>query len=130
MLLSTCFLLERNDEWDILKKSPEPLDVHDLMKDHSSQWDTFGRALNIPENFRSIVKNDSKCSDDDAKLEKMLHYWIDYEPSDVTWKQIIKILEKLTMKGVARKVRKFLLKEDVRSKYMTIEDFTPYQNMK
>ena len=128
MLLSIYFLLE-HDKWDILKKSPELSDVFDLMKEHSSHWEDFSRELSIPENVRSNVRNDPNFSSNDAKLEKILRYWIDYEPSYVTWRQVFKVLEKLTMKGVARKVQKFIQKEDVRSKYMKMDDFIPYQNM-
>ena len=123
MLLSICFLLE-HDKWDILKKSPEFSDVFDLMKEHPSHLEDFSRELSIPANVRSNVRDDP---DFNAKLEKILRYWIDYEPSDVTWRQVFKVLEKLTMKGVARKVQRFIQKEDVRSKYVMIEDFTPYQ---
>ena len=125
MLLSICFLLE-HDKRDILEKSPELSDVFDLMKEHSSHWKDFSRELSIPENVRSDVRNDSS---NDAKLEKLLRYWIDYEPSDVTWRQVFKVLEKLKMKGVARKVQKFIQKDDVCSKYMKMDDFIPYQNM-
>ena len=105
----------------ILKKSPERNDVFNLLKKKSADWDDFARELNIDDNLREELAIDGTHIR--AKLEKVLKKWINGETSEVTWQNIIDVLEGLEFIELARDVKDFLRKQDVVKKYSEKRDY-------
>ena len=118
------------DGGSILKKPPDVMDVFNLLKENSNHWDDLSRELKISEDLRSSLRTSTVYNSTSQKLEQILQNWKDYEPSEVTWDMILKALEKLKLKGVAREVKEFLRQEKVRSKYMKKADFIVYEELK
>ena len=108
---------------DLLKKSPEIIDVLHLVPDIASSWYEFGMQLRVSISVRESLIRDISFSDD-AKLEKVLMYWIQAEPSPVTWKMILQALVNLERISIASKVREYLEKPETYSKYIATRDFT------
>ena len=107
----------------ILKKSPEFDDVYELLSKRSARWDNFARALKIDINFREKLQRESFTTDE-SKVESILRKWIESESSDVTWSNLIEVLEQLQFLDVAREVKIYLKKEEVIEKYRHKKDYT------
>ena len=108
----------------ILKKSPEVEDVYELLSKRSAHWDDFARALKIDINFREKLQRESFTITEESKVESVLIKWIESESSDVTWSNLIEVLEQLQFLNVAREVKIYLEKEEVIEKYHQKEDYT------
>ena len=107
----------------LLKKSPEKSDVYDLLKKKSAHWDEFALELKVGDNFRQELRSEGAATSSRIKLEKVLTKWIDSETSDVTWSNIINMLEELEFLDLARNVDDHLSKEDVVKKYIQKVDY-------
>ena len=123
-------MYEYIDGGNILKKPPDVIDVFDLLKESSNHWDDLSRELKISDEVRCSLRTSTMYNSTAQKLEQILKNWKDYEPSEVTWDMILKALEKLKLKGVARDVKEFLRQEKVRSKYTKKADFIVYEELK
>ena len=102
----------------ILQKSPEKSDVYNLLKKKSAHWDDFARELNIDDNFRQDLSYEGNTIPSRSKLERVLKKWIESETSEVTWRNIIRVLEDLEFTDLARDVDDYLRKEEVVKKYI------------
>ena len=107
----------------ILKKSPEKSDVYDLLKKKSAYWEEFALELKLGDSFRQELRREGAVTTSRIKLDKVLMKWIDSETSDVTWSNIINMLEELEFLDLARNVDDYLSKEDVVKKYIQKEDY-------
>ena len=63
--------------------------------------------------------------DDGIKLMTVINSWVDTMPTDVTWKNIIAAVESpiVAHTSTAMKMKEFLAKPDVRTKYLRKKDF-------
>ena len=105
----------------ILQKSP---DLHDLLPlIRTVDWYEFSGKLGVKD--RTSIHNDVRLSEY-SKLEAALKKWEEAEPTDVTWKTVIDILDD----KLARQVTDFLQKTKNYNKYSAREDFIPFdQNL-
>ena len=104
ILLSSFYILDSDD--DIMKRSPVRKDVYKLLRKHSIHYDEFALQLDIDDDFRDNLR--AKNEENHWKLEQVLRKWIDSETCEVTWAKIIKVLDDLEMKTVAKEVVDFL----------------------
>ena len=89
-----------------MKRSPVRKDVYKLLRKHSIHYDEFALQLDIDDDFRDNLR--AKNEENHWKLEQVLRKWIDSETCEVTWAKIIKVLDDLEMKNVAKEVVDFL----------------------
>ena len=108
----------------ILKKSPERQDAYKLLKKKSANWDDFARDLDIELNFREDLQREGSTRTSGSKLERILIKWIESESSDVTWSNLIEVLEGLEFLDLVREVKSYLEKGEVIEKYSQKEDYT------
>ena len=111
----------------MLRKSPERQDVYKLLKKKSTYWDDFARDLDLDINFREELKREGSTTTGGSKLERVIIKWIESESSDVTWNNLIEVLEGLEFLDIAREVKSYLEREEVVKKYSRKDDYTRYQ---
>lgn len=58
------------------------------LKEYSSQWDDFARELEVDEDYRDELEEDSSLSDEE-KLERIITRWIG--TCEVSWNRIITV---------------------------------------
>ena len=107
-----------------MKKPPEVDDVYELLSKRSARWNDFARALKIDANFREKLQRHGFATTEETKLESILYKWIESEPSDVTWSNLIKVLERLQFLDIASEVKGYLKNEEVIKKYRQKKDYT------
>ena len=106
----------------MLQKVPDPTNLLDLLVDVEDKWNKIGRALKVSQDV--LMKAFQQDSDNDnARLSLVLSSWIETKPTPTTWETIIKAMESLKHNSTANKIRQFLAKEDVYSKYTRMNDF-------
>ena len=88
-----------------------------MLKKKSAHWDDFARELNIDDNLRQDLTNEGNTTHSRSKLERVLKKWIESETSEVTWRNVIRVLEDLEFTDLARDVDDYLCKEEVVKKY-------------
>lgn len=60
------------------------------------------------------------------RLERVLHLWICNETTDVTWRNILKVMQALKRKDKIRKVINYLEKPEIYRKYIHMNNFSPF----
>ena len=95
-------------EW-LLQECPRLMHAYNLIKFHSARWNILGQKLNISHNFRILLRNDPKLSDED-RLEEILQKWIesDSEDAPATWSLLIEALKDAELRSVITAVEMFL----------------------
>ena len=108
----------------ILNKSPEVDDVYELLSKRSVRWNDFARALNIDLNFRETLVREGSTTTEECKLEKVLQKWMESKSSDVTWNNLVDVLEQLHFLDIASEVKCYLERKEVIEKYHKKKDYT------
>lgn len=72
---------------------PKVDEVFDRLKNKSSKWYDIGRELKVEKDYRDSLNHDG--SSIETKLENVLHKWKESRCSDVTWKNLKKVLKNL-----------------------------------
>ena len=98
-----------------------------MLKKKSAYWDDFARGLKISDNFCQELTHDNNTTSSRSKLERVLKKWIESESSEVTWNNIIHVLEDLEFIDLARDVDDYLRKEEVVMKYRQQNDYESKQ---
>ena len=84
---------------------PEKYMLLNLLSPVSAQWQEIGGLLKVHPNIINGLQISSLS--DQVKLDKMLQYWLDNEPTPVTWNNVISVLEgPLKKKSLAIEIRK------------------------
>ena len=82
----------------------DTLTIFQLLQPISSQWNKIGHSLRVDFDFRRSLELSVQNNDD--RLEKVLHKWIESECSSVTWEHLIHVLKTdLDNKSLAEKVK-------------------------
>ena len=84
-------------------------DAHRLLKNKTTEWDSFGRELGIDLDFREGLRKEGCTSSNDNKLERVLAKWSESHCSEVSWNTIIDMLEELKFVDMAKDVKDYLL---------------------
>ena len=105
-----------------MNKSPELDDVYKLLRKKSAYWEDFGRDLFLDENFRQQLRHE-RSSTAEAKLTKVLNKWIESESSDVTWRNLMKVLKRLQFLDMAMDVKRYLERKEVIENYHQKMDY-------
>ena len=117
MLLSYCMLVIDADVTCIGKKEPKFLDLMKLLAEIEYDWDKIGVALEVENRILGGLRRSN--DDNTAKLIAVLRSWMDTCPSTCTWNVVLDAIEGPVVKhhSVAMKIRQFLAKGEVQSKY-------------
>ena len=101
----------------ILKKKPKLVELVNLLTDIEYEWDKIGIALEVED--RVLGGLNRSHDDNTAKLITVLRSWMDTFPSSSTWDVVLAAVEGPIVKhpSTALKIRKFLAKPEVHSKY-------------
>ena len=84
-------------------------DARCLLKNKTTEWDSFGRELGIDLDFREGLRQEGGTTSNDNKLERVLAKWSESHCSEVSWDTIIKMLEDLKFVNMAQDVKDYLL---------------------
>ena len=88
-----------------------------LLTDIEYEWYKIGTALEVEDRvLGGLIQNND---DNTTKLIKVLRSWMDTSPSSSTWDVVLAAVEGPIVKrsSTALKIRKFLAKPEVHSKY-------------
>ena len=77
-------------------------EVFSLLKGKSSEWDKIGRELEVSDNFREELRNQSLT--DESRLEKVLAKWVESECSEVSWDHLQRVLKELGYVHLVKKM--------------------------
>ena len=119
------YVLDDQNDFEILKKSPDRTDVFSLIKCHSAKWDEFARELKVLDNTRESLRRNGSLVDE-GRLEFILKEWIESHCSPVTWEKILDVLSSMLLNSTASEVLKFLNNQQVIDKYSNEPDFASY----
>ena len=100
-------------------KSPEKLDLQELLDPIAYKWRTIGEVLKVDHGSIMSVENNVAYSDT-VRLSHILQLWMEQNPCSVTWRTIIDAIKKPPVKNsaIANKIVVFLSKPDTISRYM------------
>ena len=101
----------------IAEKQPKFLDLLSLLTDIEYDWDKIGVALEVENRFLGGLRRSNE--DNTAKLIAVLQSWMDAFKSSCTWNVVLTAVEGPVVKhpSTAMKIRQFLAKKEVQSKY-------------
>ena len=103
------------------QKVPDTEELLGLLADVEHNWDKIGAALEISSDKLIAAFRDN--DDDKARLSSVLTSWKESKSTPTTWETIIDVMESLKHNSTANKIRQFLAKQDVFSKYAHMNDF-------
>ena len=107
---------------DILQKPPDVGDVFTLISnDISAHWFEVASQLKISMNCRTSLRQ--SLLSDKSKLETVLTFWAESETREVTWEVVVKSLDDLGKKPIAKKVVDFLDIPETYAKYISKPNF-------
>ena len=109
---------------EILKKEPSITDLLGLLTDIKHEWKKIGWALEVE---RGVLGSCTHSNEEDGnKLATVLESWVDTVVTDVTWETVIAAVEGpiVNHKSTAVRIRDFLAKPDVHTKYLRKKDFS------
>ena len=72
-------------------KQPKKVHLQRVLGPIEHKWREIGEALEIPNGRIQSIQNDPRFNDT-CKLSEVLQTWIDTEPSDVTWRHLIRVI--------------------------------------
>ena len=105
----------------VLQKVPDTADLLGLLGNIENEWEKIGKALEIFGDDLIAAFRDN--NDDRSRLSSVLASWKKNKSIPTTWKTIIEVMENLKHNPTANKIRQFLAKHDVFSKYAHMNDF-------
>ena len=105
----------------MLQKVPDTEELLGLLADVEHKWDKIGTGLKISGNNLIAAFRDNY--DDKARLSSALTSWKESKSTPTTWETIIDVMESLKHNSTANKIRQFLAKQNVFSKYARMNDF-------
>ena len=88
--------------------NPGVNDVYKFLKSRSSKWNEIGGGLGIRLNFRESLIQEGHTRSNDSKLELILHKWTESHCSEVSWDNLISVLDGLELGDVADKIESWL----------------------
>ena len=99
----------------VLRKVPDTMDLLRLLSDVEHEWDKIGKALKVKQSVLTAAFLDH--DDHRSRFSLVLQTWKDTKPTPTTWETIIDVMKSLNHNSVANKIRRFLSKEEIYSKY-------------
>ena len=105
----------------VLQKVPDTADLLGLLDEVENEWENIGKGLEIFGNHLIAAFRDN--NDDKSRLSSVLTSWKESKSTPTTWETIIDVMESLKHNSTANKIRQFLAKQDVFSKYAHMNDF-------
>ena len=92
-----------------LESKPEKSDLLTLLSSIAYQWQLIGTALKIDDGDLKSLHCDQRYSDI-GRLSEALQLWFNKQPTEVTWKTMLSVLEKPPINNfaVAGEIRKFV----------------------
>ena len=105
----------------MLQKVPDTEDLLGLLDEVENEWEKIGKGLEIFGDDLIAAFRDN--NDDRARLSSVLASWKKNKSTPTTWETIIKVMENIKCNSTANKIRQFLAKHDVFSKYAHMNDF-------
>ena len=119
-LLSNFFV----DISHILKQKPDLTDLLNLLADIDYEWHEIGLALRVE--VRVLESCERSNEDNGRKLFKVINSWMTSMVNEISWKTIIAAIECpiVNHKTTAVKIRMFLAKPEVRSRYEHMTDIS------
>ena len=99
----------------VLQKVPHITDLLRLLSDVEHKWDKIGKELKVKQNVLTAAFLD--CDDHRSRFSLVLRTWKDTKTTPTTWETIIDVMKSLKHHSIANKVRQFLAKEEIYSKY-------------
>ena len=101
----------------IAEKQPKFLDLLNLLAEIEYDWDKIGIALDVENRVLGGLRRSN--DDNTAKLIAVLRSWMDTFPSPCTWNVVLDAIQGPVVKhpSTAMKIREFLAKTEVQSKY-------------
>ena len=93
-----------------LESKPEKPDLLSLLSSIAYQWELIGTALKIDDGDLKSLQCDQRYTDI-GRLSEALQLWYNKQPTEVTWKAILSILEKPPIQNfaVAGEIHKFVI---------------------
>ena len=108
-----CLLL--TDITAVLKKVPDTTDILHLLSDVEHEWDKIGKELKVQKTVLAAAFLDYE--DHRSRFHLVIKSWIDTKPTPPTWETIIDAMKSLKHHSIANKIRQFLAKKEIYSKY-------------
>ena len=101
----------------IAEEQPKFLDLLNLLVDIEYDWDKIGIALEVENRVLGGLRRSN--DDNTTKLIAVLRSWMDAFPLTCTWNVVLTAVEGPVLKrpSTAMKIRQFLAKANVQSKY-------------
>ena len=104
-----------------LSSEKEPKNVHlqRVLGPIQYKWREIGEALEIHDGRIQSIDHDA-CYNDTNKLSKVLQTWINTQPSDVTWRNIINVITKHSVNEpvLAKTITDFLANPNISEHYI------------
>ena len=107
-----------NDVFLSSDKEPKKVHLQCVLGPIQHKWRAIGEALEIPNGTIKSIDHDAHY-DDSNKLSEVLQTWIDTQPSDVTWRNLIDIITECPVNEpvLAKTISDFLANPKISSKY-------------
>ena len=80
------------------------MEVFDIFKHSSADWDSFGRQLKVSFNYRRELSMKPTGVSADSKLDLVIQKWVESQCSPVNWSTVRQVLTTLDMKSLLRLV--------------------------
>ena len=95
---------------------PTEYDVYRVLKHKAVKWNAIGRELGVKLHDREKIEKTFglECED---KLERVLLMWIEYQCSEVTWQNVLDVLEELKFIDTIQSVKEYLARPEVMNRY-------------
>ena len=99
-------------------KEPKKVHLQRLLGSIQHKWREIGEALEVPDGRIQSIEYDPRYNDT-RKLSEVLQTWIGTQPSDVTWKNLIRVITEYPVNEpvLAKTIPHFLAKPEICSKY-------------
>ena len=105
---------------------PEKRHVFHLLRNHSSQYDDFGREFGIELDIR--IEITTRAQSNHKILELFIDKWIEGSTtSPVTWEFLVQtvLIYGMELRTLAREVMDFLDHKDIQDAYYGAQDWKP-----
>ena len=99
----------------VLQKVPDTMDLLRLLSDVEHKWDKIGKELKVNKTVLAAAFLD--CDDHRSRFSLVLRTWKNTKTTPATWETIIDVMKSLNHNSIANKIRQFLAKEEIYSKY-------------
>ena len=107
-----------NDVFLSSDKQPRNIHLQQVLGSIQYKWRAIGEALEIPDGRIQSIVYDARYNDT-RKLAEVLQIWINTQPSDVTWRNLINVITEYPVNEpvLAKTIPDFLAKPEISSKY-------------